>query len=137
MKNSHRMLLGVLLTTLLLLFAAGTALAQDVMKISPETHKVLLENDQVRVLEARMKPGEKVAMHSHPANVVYFLTDGKIKITHPDGKTEVREVKAGVAAWSEAVTHAAENVGTTEFHELQIELKGAAKKPASVKKKTM
>ena len=100
MKNSHRMLLGVLLTTSLLLFAAGTTLAQDVMKISPETHKVLLENDQVRVLDARMKPGEKVAMHSHPANVVYFLTDGKIKITYPGGKTEVREVKAGVAAWS-------------------------------------
>lgn len=136
MKNSHRMLLGVLLTTSLLLFAAGTALAQDVMKISPETHKVLLENDQVRVLDARMKPGEKVAMHSHPANVVYFLTDGKIRITYPDGKTEVREVKAGVAAWSEGATHAAENVGTTEFHELQIELKGAAKKPASAKKKT-
>jgi quercetin dioxygenase-like cupin family protein len=137
MKNLRRMLLGVLLTTLLLLIAAGTALAQDAVKVSPETHKVLLENDQVRVLDARMKPGEKVAMHSHPANVVYFFTDGKIKITHPDGKTEVREVKAGVAAWSEAVTHAAENVGTTEFHELQIELKGAAKKPANEKKKTM
>lgn len=134
MKNSHRLLLGVLLTTLLLLIAAGTALAQDAVKVSPETHKVLLENDQVRVLDARMKPGEKVAMHSHPANVVYFFTDGKIKITHPDGKTEVREVKAGVTAWSDAVTHAAENVGATEFHELQIELKEAAKQPASAQK---
>jgi len=133
MKHSRRMLLGMLLTTSLLFFAAGAALAQDVMKVSPETHKVLLENDQVRVLEARMKPGEKVAMHSHPANVVYFFTDGKIKITYPDGKTEVREVKAGVAGWSEGVTHAAENVGTTEFHELQIELK----KPALANKKTM
>jgi len=137
MKNSRRMLVGMLLTTLLLLIAAGTALAQDAVKVSPETHKVLLENDQVRVLDARMKPGEKVAMHSHPANVVYFLTDGKIKITYPDGKTEEREVKAGVAAWNAGVTHAAENVGTTGFHELQIELKGAAKKPASAKKKTM
>jgi len=130
MKNSRRMLLGVPLATLLLLIATGSALAQDVMKVSPETHKVLLENDQVRVLDARMKPGEKVAMHSHPPNVVYFLTDGKIKITYPDGKTEEREVKAGVAGWSEGVTHAAENVGTTEFHELQIELK----KPTRPKK---
>jgi quercetin dioxygenase-like cupin family protein len=136
MENSRRMLLGVLLTTLFLLIAAGTALAQDVMKVSPETHKVLLENDRVRVLDARMKPGEKVAMHSHPANVAYFLSDGKIKITYPDGKTEEREVKAGVTAWSDGVTHAAENVGTTEFHELQIELKEAAKKPARPKKKT-
>jgi quercetin dioxygenase-like cupin family protein len=132
MKNSRHMFVRVVSTTLLLLFATGTALAQDVLKVSPETHKVLLENDQVRVLDARMKPGEKVAMHSHPANVAYFLTDGKLKITFPDGKTEEREVKAGVAAWSEGVTHAAENVGTTEFHELQIELK----KPASPKKET-
>ncbi|MFI5056809.1 MAG: cupin domain-containing protein [Candidatus Acidiferrales bacterium] len=137
MKNLRCVLLGVLLTTLLLLITTGTALAQDAVKVSPETHKVLLENDQVRVLDARMKPGEKIAMHSHPANVVYFLTDGKIKITYPDGKTEVREVKAGVAAWNEGVTHAAENVGATEFHELQIELKGPAKKPAIAEKKTM
>jgi quercetin dioxygenase-like cupin family protein len=136
MENSRRMLLGVLLTTLFLFIAVGTALAQDVMKVSPETHKVLLENDRVRVLDARMKPREKVAMHSHPANVAYFLSDGKIKITYPDGKTEEREVKAGVTAWSDGVTHAAENVGTTEFHELQIELKEAAKKPARPKKKT-
>ena len=43
MKNSRRMLMGVLFTTLLLFVAAGTALAQDVVKVSPETHRVPLE----------------------------------------------------------------------------------------------
>jgi len=117
--------------------ATSTALAQDVVKVSPETHKVLLENDHVRVLDVGVKPGEKVPMHSHPANVVYALSDFKIKFTYPDGKTEEREGKAGAARWSEAVTHAAENVGTAEFHLVQVELKGAAKKPAPAKKKAM
>jgi len=89
------------------------------------------------MLDVRVKPGEKVPMHSHPANVVYFLSDSKVKFTYPDGRTEEREGKVGQAGWSEAVTHAAENVGTTELHVLNIELKGAAQEPAPAKKKTM
>ena len=135
MRNSCRRFAGVLLTTMLSLVAAGASPAQDVVKVSPETHKVLLENEQVRVLDVHVKPGEKVGMHSHPAGILYYLTDGKLKITYPDGKTEEREVKAGTALWSEAVTHAVESVGTAEFHEVHTELKGAAKKPAPAKKK--
>ncbi len=127
----------VLFLTGFLCLAASTALAQDPVKVSPNTHKVLLENDRVRVLDVRVKPGEKQPMHSHPANVVYFLSDAKVKFTYPDGKTEVREGKAGAARWNEAVTHAAENVGTAELHLVQVELKGPAKKPMPAKKKTM
>ena len=134
MKKSRRMLLGVLFTTLLLFVAAGTALAQDVVKVSPETHRVLLENAQVRVLDVQVKPGAKVAMHSHPAGILYYLSDAKLKIAYPDGKTEEREVKAGTAVWSEAVTHAAENVGSTELHEVHTELKQTAKEPGPAKK---
>lgn len=135
MKNSHHVFAGMLLTTVLSLVAARTAPAQDVVKVSPETHRVILENEQVRVLDVQVKPGEKVGMHSHPAGILYYLTDGKLKVTYPDGKTEEREVKAGTAVWSEAVTHAVESVGTTAFHEVHTELKGAAKKPAPAKKK--
>jgi len=81
-------------------------------------------------------------MHSHPAGVVYSLSDYKIRVTYPDGKTEEREGKPGRARWNDPVTHAVENVGTTELHAVLIELKGAAKKPAPAKsapakKKTM
>lgn len=95
------------------------------MKVAggPETHKVLLDNDQVRVLEARIQPGQKIAMHSHPANVVYYFTDYKIKTTSPDGKTAIREGKADTAVSYGPVTHAVENVGTTEVHLVQIEMK--------------
>jgi quercetin dioxygenase-like cupin family protein len=134
MKNSRRMPMGVLLTSPLLLVAAGTALAQDVGKVSPETHRVLLENAQVRAMDVRLKPGEKVAMHSHPASILYYLSDAKVKITYPDGKTEEREVTAGTAAWSEAVTHAVENVGITDLHEVHTELKQTAEQPGHAKK---
>src|SRR5438876_6125937 len=37
----------------------ATTHAQDPVKTSPQYYKVLLENDQVRVLEYRLKAGEK------------------------------------------------------------------------------
>ncbi len=113
--------------TVLSLVASATVRAQDVVKVSPETHKVLLENEHVRVLDVHAKPGEKVAIHFHPASILYYLTDGKLKITYPDGRTDERNVKAGTAVWSEAVTHAVENVGANEFHEVHTELKGPIK----------
>ena len=134
MKTSVRMGLGVLVATAALAFAPGRALAQDPVKITPKDYKVLLENDKVRVLEFRDKSGGKEAMHSHPAYVVYSFTDSKRKITTPDGKSEVRELKAGQATWREAVTHATVNVGTSETHVLIVEIRGPPEKMAPPKK---
>jgi quercetin dioxygenase-like cupin family protein len=128
MNHSDRMPTGILFSILLLLTGAGIARAQDVVTVSPETHKILLENDRVRVLGVQVRPGEKVGMHSHPASIIYYLSDANLRITHPDGKTEERACKAETVVWSEAVIHAAENVGTTELREIQIELKQAAEK---------
>ena len=123
MDDSRRILVSRVLTIVLSAIGPVTATAQDVEKVSPETHKVILENENARVFDVHVKPGEKIATHSHPPGVLYYLTDGKLRITYPDGRTEVRNVKAGTAAWSEAVTHAVENVGDSELHEVHTELK--------------
>ena len=68
-----------------------TAFAQDPVKTSPQYYKVLLENDQVRVLEYRLKPGEKEPMHSHPAGIVYVLGGATLKFTYTDGRARKRE----------------------------------------------
>ena len=125
MTRSYRFLVSVLFT--IVLSVVVLVRGQDVVKVSPETHKVLLENEHVRVLDVHAKPGEKVGMHSHPASTLYYLTDGKLKVTYPDGRTEERSVKAGTAVWSEAVTHAVENVGANDFHEVHIEIKQPSK----------
>ena len=109
-----------------LLIAADPASAQDVMKVGADTHTLLLDNARVRVLAARIPPGGKVPMHSHPASVIYFLGNARLRITTPDGKSVDRDIRAGVAIWNEPVTHAIENVGSTDFSEVQVELKGAA-----------
>jgi quercetin dioxygenase-like cupin family protein len=116
-------------TTVGLLFAAVLAAvqpvgAQDPVTISPKMYTVVLENDHVRVLEFRARAGEKEPMHSHPAMVVYSFTSNKLRLQTSDGKSEEREAKAGTSSWSDAVTHAYENLGPAEAHVLLIEMKG-------------
>ena len=118
MKN-----LALLIATLVLYGAATATMAQDMVKVAPKNCKVLLENDRVRVVRVVTKPGEKLEMHSHPAHIVYSFTSGKAKFTSSDGKSEEREIKAGQAIWSDAVTHSTENAGTTESRVLVTELK--------------
>ena len=60
----------VCLTVLL----ATSLWAQDMVKVAPMNCTVLLDNDQVRVVRVVLQPGEKLPMHSHPANVVYSLS---------------------------------------------------------------
>ena len=123
MKRTAYITLGVLAVSLVLVFSARMAMAQDLAKLSPQDVKVLLENDRVRVLEVRHQPGVKEPMHSHPAYISYFLDATRVKVTLPDGKTVEKDRKAGEVQFNEPVTHALENVGTTEQHVLVIELK--------------
>ena len=114
---------AVLAVGVLVFLATPMATAQDLVKVSPKNCTVVLDNDHVRVVRVVIKPGEKLEMHSHGANIVYSLTSGKAKYTSPDGKTEEREMKAGQAVWSDGVTHGTENIGTTETQALVVELK--------------
>src|SRR4051812_33630631 len=38
---------------------------KDAMKAAPDHHSILLENDQVRVLDTRLRPGEHTPIHTH------------------------------------------------------------------------
>ena len=96
---------------------------EDAVKAAPDNYKPLLENDRVRVLEYRDKPGNKTTMHSHPAIVAYPMRDGKFRFTMPGGQSMEIEVKAGEPMYMDAHSHGTENVGTSDGHVLLIELK--------------
>lgn len=102
---------------------AGTAAAQDPLPLYPENYRVLLENDRVRVLDFRLRKGATEQSHSHPAHVVYVVAPFEVRFTFPDGRTGIRKAAAGDVLFSEAVTHATENIGGTEAHGILVELK--------------
>jgi len=99
------------------------ALAQDPVKTDGDKYKVVLENDRVRVLEYRDRPGEKTHQHKHPAFVLYAVSPFKRSITLPNGKVLQREFKGGEVMWSEEQTHIGTNTGDTETKVIMIELK--------------
>ena len=124
----------LLISFVALTFLPITAWSQDPLPLYPENYKVIVENDRVRVMDFKLRKGAKETAHSHPAHVVYVLTGFKIRFTFPDGKTAIRETKTGDVLFSEAVTHASENIGNTDAHGLLVELKRpAAQKDAAQK----
>ncbi|HEX6668466.1 MAG TPA: antibiotic biosynthesis monooxygenase [Gemmatimonadales bacterium] len=107
-----------------------TAVAQDPVPVYPGNYQVLIENEQVRVLDFRLRKCDSEDFHSHPAHVLYVLEPFRIRFRFPDGRTGMRETRAGEVLFSEAVTHSPVNVGDTDAHGILVELKTPAARQA-------
>lgn len=109
-------------------------LAQDAPTVAPRSYRVVLENDRVRVLEYKSRPGFGVCgqgMHSHPDHVTVSLTDAKLKETTFDGKSKFVDIPAGAVFYDPAQVHAAEVIGGLGTRTYIIELKGKDWKSSS------
>ena len=95
----------------------------DAVNIAPHVYKTIFENDRVRVLDTRMKPGDKTEMHGHPAVVAYAVRGGKFRFTAPTGESMEAELPDGGSMYMDATEHATENLGTTDAHIVLVELK--------------
>jgi len=126
-------MLRTVFLVVLLLASVVQVRADDAMKTDPDKYKVVLENERVRILEYRDKPGQKTKMHTHPDFVLQALAPFKRKLTLSNGKTMTREFKAGDIAWMNAQTHVGENIGETDTHVLITELKEPSDKKAGGK----
>ena len=98
-------------------------MAKDAAEAAQNVYTVLFENDRVRLLEARVKPGDSSSMHAHPNYLVYSLGDSKVTFTEPSGQSIDVDLKAGQAMWREAEEHSANNPGSTDVVALLFELK--------------
>ena len=124
MKAFHAFVLGTVVGGMVSIGVVTAAEPEtDPVKLSPQLYDVRFDNDRLRVLEYRAKPGQKEPMHSHPPGVVYLFSDSTMRTTLPDGTTSETSRKAGELYWRDFTTHAAENIGETESHALAVELK--------------
>ena len=123
----------VLFTLLFLLVAALPALAQDATKVDAKHYKVEFENSRVRIVRVHYGPHEKSVMHGHPDAVAIFQTDGRVKFTFPNGKTEERDMKAGTTLWTPAIRHLPENLSDNDMEVILVEMKVRKRKPAPKK----
>ena len=103
----------------------------DALAAAPESHRILFENDAVRVLETRIAPGEITQVHTHRwPGILYVLSFGHFVRRDRDGMllVDTREGGAlpqpGTALWSSSLPpHTLENVDTSEIHVIGVELK--------------
>jgi len=103
----------------------------DAMVAAPEHHEVLLENERVRVLDSRIKPGETVPVHTHRwASVLYVLGTSDFIRYDPEGnvvfdsRSKESSIEVGTVSWSGPLSaHSVKNVGETEIRVISVELK--------------
>lgn len=103
--------------------------ALDPTVTDPDHYTVIFENERVRVLEYRDRPGVRTHPHGHPDSVMVTLSAFQRRVCAGDREVEV-ELPAGQVRWVGAQQHAGENTGTTDSHAVFIELKEPTPAPA-------
>lgn len=96
----------------------------DIVKLSPDVHRVLFENDAIRVLEVSVTPGAKVPLHTNPENVNYIIKAGTLRLIDADGSSVDLDLAERQVIPAPVGRHAVENIGATEVRTICIELKG-------------
>jgi hypothetical protein len=112
-----------------MVLVAAAQRARDAVAIDPDVHNVVLENEHVRVFEARASHGRKSPMHTHPSLVLVSVGSARVKLTVPDGKTSILDLKPGQVMWLENPEHSWELLAG-DLHVVAIEVKSAQKSPA-------
>jgi hypothetical protein len=104
--------------------------SMDAVSAAPRNHKVLYEDERVRILEVTVEPGEKENMHYHrwpsvlivdsPAKKKEYTSDGKVTSTdRPSEKTPLPII----VRMGPTPPHAIENLDTNVLHLYRIEMK--------------
>ncbi|MFF5296909.1 cupin domain-containing protein [Paractinoplanes globisporus] len=102
----------------------------DPVEVSPELYQTVFENDRVRVLKYRDKPGDSTRPHTHPDSVMVTLSSFRRRISAGGRSVEV-ELGEGDVRWVGAQEHSGENIGDTETVSIFVELKEPAPTPAA------
>jgi hypothetical protein len=105
---------------------------KDAVLAAPTNHKILLENEKVRVLDVKVSPGEVEAVHSHRwPSVLYILEAGDFIDRDGNGKVifDTRTLPAPLTfpltMYKEPeAPHSVENLSkTVTLHLVRVEMK--------------
>jgi hypothetical protein len=101
----------------------------DAVIAAPRHHRLVFENELVRVLDTRIPVGDTAPVHTHRWPAVYYTLSFSHFIRR-DGEGKVlmdsRLLPAALpsAAWLDCLPpHSVENVGDAEIHLISFELK--------------
>jgi quercetin dioxygenase-like cupin family protein len=99
----------------------------DATVAAPGNHRVVFENDEVRVLEVTVPPGTREPLHVHRLPAVIYLESSPHLIEHlQDGGVRDLGARPGNVRWLPVSQgHAMENVDSFPLRAIRVELKKA------------
>ena len=116
----------LLISTVLLFFIACSSNDISLLpeKVSPDVYKVLLENDDIKILEVTFAPGQSDNMHEHYPATVYIVEGGKAQVTLPDGTVnEINPPSDFILHNPEKAKHQVKNIGDNTMKIILFERK--------------
>jgi hypothetical protein len=118
----------VICAALAWLGAAPLAIAElpptDAVAIDPDVHRVILENDYIRVFDARASRGTKSPTHTHPPMVLVILDRARFRLSQAGAAPALLDLNPGQALWVEGANHSWELIAG-ELHAIGVEIKSA------------
>ncbi len=110
-----------------LVLCGAQAAAQSAVPVEQEpAHRLVLQNEDIRVFEVWLAPGEDSLWHVHRHDGISVrLADATVEDQPLDGPAETFQLRRGAVAYGatpSARSHRVRNVGATAFHNMYIEL---------------
>lgn len=105
----------------------------DALTAAPQNHRLLFENEAVRVLDTFVRPGQTVPLHTHQWPSTNYLLNWSDFIRRDSDQTVLLDSRSlspkpatGSAFWGPPLTpHTLENIGESDLHVITVELKHA------------
>jgi hypothetical protein len=101
----------------------------DALLAAPGHHTLLMENDQVRILDTRVGPGETVPLHAHRWPSALFIKSWSDFVRRDRDGNVVADSRLGAAPDGEVLwcgplgPHTLENVGDRDLWVVAVEQK--------------
>jgi hypothetical protein len=112
----------------------------DAVQAAPKSHRVLIDNEKVRVIEVVLQPGQKEPIHTHQWPSVMYVTSPALVRYYSATLVNGKWVEKGDESATPAAPanpnrprppqylepegpHALENMGTTPYRALRVEIK--------------
>ena len=102
----------------------------DALIAAPEHHKLVLDNERVRVLDTHIPAGDLVPVHTHRWPAVYYTIRGGHFVRRDEKGNVLLDTRIHPMPMNQPARfieslppHSVENVGETEIHLISVEMK--------------
>tara|TARA_Y100000590_G_scaffold439052_1_gene562578 strand:- start:145 stop:852 length:708 start_codon:yes stop_codon:yes gene_type:complete len=119
-------MIRLIISTTLLFFIACSSKNIVLLpeKVSPDVYKVLLENEDIKILEVTFKPGQSDNMHEHYPATIYIVEGGKVQVTLPNGSVnEIKSSTGFIGHNPNKARHQVKNIGDNTMKIILFERK--------------